>query len=336
MEQVYSRRVQRTGRATLTVSLPHEWARRMGIHPHDEVYLIEEPTGALVVWPSSLNGRGLGREVSLRVVGDEGPEEVFRLYLSLYIAGFSVIKIEFGDAGYRHTRDLKEMMRTWLVGVEIVNESLHGLTTQCLPAHESLQPLKAIERMADIATSMQRDALYSIESGDEALAEDIVQRDFDVDRFYHFVVRQLNIGILSPRSLAYLGLKNPQECLSYIIAAKAIERAADHAASMAGFIARAGHPRRPPARLIEAGYEASDIFTEAKVALLRVDATKAREVMRRVEAFKHKMRDMAAKEEPLRGDASIHALGENIRRIVEYSSDICEVAMNLSANHMSF
>ncbi len=329
---VYSRRIQKTGGSTLIVSLPQEWVKNVGLKPHDELYLMEEPGGGLILWPAALDQREVVEETTVRIPADAGPEDVLRLYLSAYIAGFNVIRLEFGETGYRHTKELKEMMRRWLVGVEIVSETLHGIVTQCLPTHDSLPPVKVIERMADLAASMQRDALFAIENNDEGLAQDIVQRDYDVDRFYHFAVRQLNIGISSPRRLATLGLKNPQECLSLIIAAKTIERAADHAASIANFLISERQNTTPPPELIRAGYEASSLFIEAKTALLEKSVSKARQAMRRIEAFELMLMDFTRRKgAKWETDTAVHALSQDIRRIAEYGSDLCEVALNLSA-----
>lgn len=295
---------------------------------------MEGPDGGLVLWPTTLDERDADEDVTVRVPAETLPEDVLRLYLSAYIAGYNVIKLEFGETGYRHTKELKEMMRKWLVGVEVVSESLHGIVTQCLPAHDSLQPVKVIERMADLAASMQRDALYAIENNDEVLAQDIIQRDYDVDRFYHFAVRQLNIGISSPRKLVTLGLKNPQECLSYVLAAKTIERAADHATSIANFLINGKKPRRPPQELIKAGYEASNIFMDAKVALRDIDINKARHVLARIEDFQLTLMDITRKNgSRWESDTAVHILAGDIKRIAEYSSDICEVTLNLGAHH---
>ncbi|MEM0481875.1 MAG: phosphate uptake regulator PhoU [Nitrososphaerota archaeon] len=329
---VYSRRTQKTGGSTLIVSLPQEWVRRVRLKPHDELYLMEEPGGGLVIWPAALDGQEAAEEAVVRVPTDAGPEDVLRLYLSMYIAGYSVIRLEFGETGYRHTKELKEIMRRWLVGVEIIGETFHGIVTQCLPTHDSLQPVKVIERMADLAASMQRDALYAIENNDEGLAQDIIQRDYDVDRFYHFAVRQLNIGISSPRRLAALGLKNPQECLSYIIAAKTIERAADHATSIANFLVGERQTKTPPPELIRAGYEASSLFTEAKTALLERSIPRARQAMKKIEAFELLLMDITRKKgAKWESDVGVIMLAQDIRRIAEYGSDICEVTLNLGA-----
>ncbi|MCS7125833.1 MAG: phosphate uptake regulator PhoU [Aigarchaeota archaeon] len=334
---VYSRKVQKTGGTTFIVSLPQEWVRNIGLKPHDELYMMEEPSGELILWPKFLDERESYEEGTVKIPADAGPEDILRLYISMYITGFNIIKLEFGETGYRHTKELKEMIRRWLVGVEIVSESFYGLVTQCLPTHDSLQPLKVIERMADLAASMQRDALYAIENNDEALARDIIERDYDVDRFYHFIVRQLNKGVSSPRRLATLGLKNIQEALSYIIVAKTIERAADHATSIANFMIRERRAKSPPPELIKAGYEASDLFTEAKTALLKTDVMKARQIMKKIELLERKLIEITQEEGvECEMDAAIHMLGRDIYRIVEYSSDICEATLNLGARYGVF
>lgn len=334
---VHSRRVQKTGGTTLIVSLPQEWARKVGLKPHDEVCMVEGSGGELIVWPSSLSEQESFEEGTLRVPADADPEEVLRLYISMYVMGFNTIRLEFGETGYRHTKELKEMIRRWLVGVEVVSENFYGLVTQCLPAHNGLQPLKVIERMADLAASMQRDALYAIENNDESLARDIIERDYDVDRFYHLIVRQLNIAVSNPRRVVSLGLRSAQEALSYIIVAKTIERAADHATSIASFMVRERRARSPPPELIRAGYEASALFTESKNALLKTDVTGARQIMKKIESLKRRLVHVMQEERvEYEMDAAIHMLGRDIYRIVEYSSDICEVTLNLGARYGIF
>ncbi|MEN2974785.1 MAG: phosphate uptake regulator PhoU [Candidatus Caldarchaeales archaeon] len=335
--QIYSRRVQKTGGTTLIVSLPQEWVRRVGLKPHDEICLMEESGGELILWPTVYEEQESYGEGTIRVLADAEPEEVLRLYISMYITGFNIIRLEFGETGYRRTKELKEMIRRWLVGVEIVSESFHGIVTQCLPTHDSLQPIKVIERMADLAASMQRDALYAIENNDEVLARDIVERDYDVDRFYHFVVRQLNIGVSSPRKLATLGIRNLQDCLSYIIVAKTIERAADHATSIANFLIRNGNTKTPPPDLIKAGYEAGSLFTEAKKALLETDLSKANQVMKRIEALEQMLVNIIQREGIEREtNAAVYMLARDIYRIAEYSFDLCEATLNLGARYKNF
>jgi phosphate uptake regulator len=334
---LYVRRIQKTGGSTMIVSLPQEWVRRTQLKPHDEVYLLDEPGGGLYLWGSKEPARDGGTEAVLRIGPDMDPEDVLRLYISAYIAGFETIRLELGEGGYRQINEVKDMIRRWLVGVEVVGESFRQLETQCLPAHDRLSPLKIVERMAALSASMQRDALYSIESLDEQLALDIAQRDYDVDRFYHFVVRQLNIGISNPRKLSELGISRPQDCLFYIIAAKSVERSADHAISIAGYVTRERRRVPPPRPVLEAGHEASRLFIRSKDALLSLSVSEALATLREIEAFELSLVD--ASQVLQRRDETHGALNiliQDIRRIAEYGSDVCEVTLNLGAKHQEF
>ncbi len=334
---LYLRRLQKTGGSTLIVSLPQEWVRKCQLRPHDEVYLLEEPGGGLYLWTGKQSGRGEAREATLRITGDMDPEDVLRLYISAYIAGFEIIRLDLGEGGYRRINEVKDMIRRWLVGVEVVGETFRELATQCLPAHDSLSPLRIIERMAALSASMQRDALYAVEALDEQLAQDIFQRDYDVDRFYHFVVRQLNIGISSPRKLSALGISNPQDCLFFIIAAKSVERSADHAVSIAGYVLRDRRKIAPPRAVLDAGHEAARLFTKSKDALLGLNPTEALKTLREIEAFELSLID--ASQLLQRRDetySALYILMQDIRRIAEYGSDICEATLNLAAKHQGF
>ena len=65
------------------------------------------------------------------------------------------------------------------------------------------------------------------------LAKEVIKSDDEVDRFSLYVLRNLVMAAKNGRVLREMGLKNPSDCLSYCVAAKSIERVADHASSIA-------------------------------------------------------------------------------------------------------
>ena len=90
--------------------------------------------------------------------------------------------------------------------------------------------------MAIIASGMVQDAVASLQSGDLSLAEEVSQRDDEVDRFYHFIVRQLNMAVRNRAIIEEVGLLAARDCLGYRLAVKSIERVADHAAGIARLV----------------------------------------------------------------------------------------------------
>src|SRR3989442_3358893 len=91
---------------------------------------------------------------------------------------------------------VKEQARRMFVGAEIIEESKDELIVQCLSSYGDLPAPKVISRMSLIAKLMLRDAVEAFRSRDKALAEEVVHRYEEVDRFYLFLIRQLTLAVL--------------------------------------------------------------------------------------------------------------------------------------------
>src|SRR5260370_41050417 len=90
------------------------------------------------------------------------------------------------------------------VGSEIIEESKDELIVQCLSSYGDLPAPKVISRMSLIAKLMLRDAVDSLKGRDPALAEEIIRRDEEVDRFYLFIIRQLAMAGFQLKPTPYL------------------------------------------------------------------------------------------------------------------------------------
>src|SRR5437764_800956 len=103
--------------------------------------------------------------------------------------------------------------------------------------------------MSLIAKLMLRDAVDSLKGRDPALAEEIIRRDEEVDRFYLFIIRQLTMAVLNRSLILEIGLADPRDCLVYRVVSKSLERIADHATTIAKMSASIENPLPP--RLVE-------------------------------------------------------------------------------------
>ncbi|MCS7136255.1 MAG: phosphate uptake regulator PhoU [Nitrososphaerota archaeon] len=332
MEQVYLRKIQMSGGSTLIVSLPKEWVKAVGLKKLDEVLMIPQPDDTLLVMPYK---KGTPNEVCIEPSSQITADEIIRAYISYYLAGYDTIRIRFERPSPELTQRVKESIRRWLVGVEIVEESSMEILTMCLPIHANLPLKNAIERMGRIASAMQKESLMAFLEGDKSLAQEIVIRDDEVDRLYHFIVRQLNLAISNPLILASLGLSSRQDCLGYMLVAKIIERAADHASAIAESVSTSKLNNSNILEAIEkVGKLSNTLFEDALSALLKGDTRLANDVIFRAYDLVRKIEDI---EVPLLYPKHnipfailVRSALSNIKRISEYSADISEVAVNIS------
>src|SRR3989441_12310864 len=105
------------------------------------------------------------------------------------------------------------------------------MTTQCLSGYADLPLKKALERMSIVVSGMVKDAVAALRAGDDGLAGEGVARDDEGDRFYHFILRQLNLAVRDRSIIEDIGLTSAGDCLGYRLSGKRVERGGDHLAA---------------------------------------------------------------------------------------------------------
>ncbi len=331
------RKIQKTGGNSYVVSLPKTWVRDVGLKAKDAVLVLPQADMSLLVVPKGDLRKETRSDVTLDIPDNSDKETALRTFISYYLAGYDLIRlrIPISNAGLRS--NLKEAIRSKLIGIEIVEETSNGISTQCLSGYSDLPLKKAIERMAIIASGMVQDAVIALQRGDLALAEEVNQRDDEVDRFYHFIVRQLNMAVRNRAIIEEVGLLAARDCLGYRLAVKSIERVADHAAGISRLV--------PSLRTVALGKIAKDVMKmselsqkvlgQAVSALVELDTKKANDAI-------NLTRKAIEADERMTGELLGHGMEpetvgwfrlvlESVRRVAEYGSDIAEIAVDLTA-----
>ncbi|MEM4334272.1 MAG: phosphate uptake regulator PhoU [Candidatus Caldarchaeum sp.] len=325
--EVYTRRIQRTGRSTYVVSLPKQWVEANKLSRFDQLKLTVIGGGVLIA-PD--RPRDVA-QAEIMAAEENTPLDVVRLIFSKYLAGYSRIKVVFPSYAPATISYLKEVIRRWLVGVEIVEESARELVAQCIPMHDSLPVKTSVERMAGITANMVKDAVSAFTNGDLGLAEEVIKRDDEVDRFYHFVVRQLNIAVKDYTTLRSLELNDPSECIVYALVAKNIERAADHAVSICKHTVSLKSYQLEGHDFSDLAEEITNVFKRSLQSLLNSDLRLASKTLEMAAEGVLKLEALARR--PHNSWVETHyllVLG-SLRRILEYAEDIAEAAVNVSS-----
>ncbi|MEZ0319073.1 MAG: phosphate uptake regulator PhoU [Pyrobaculum sp.] len=221
------RRVQLTGGATLIVSLPKEWAKRISLSPGDEVIVVTQPDDTLVVIPKKL-GRRAGVIAELVVNQLVAAEEIEKLFMTLYIGGAETIIVKFSPQTMGLRRQIKDFIRRRVVDMEIVEEASDRLIVQSMISATELAVADIAGKMLRLVGNMLTDLLIGLEKDDVNLLRDVIDRDDEVDRLYWLMERQLKRAAMSRYVMLELKIEDPRDIVEYVIIAKSIERMADH------------------------------------------------------------------------------------------------------------
>ncbi|HYY92062.1 MAG TPA: PhoU domain-containing protein [Candidatus Dormibacteraeota bacterium] len=340
MNSVELRKLQMTGGASYTVSLPKDWIKEQGLKVGDVVAVMPRADSSLTLIPHEKvpAGQGKGAEVTVSPEREQERDQILRTILAQYLAGYDVIRVRFPATAKPDLRTfLRESARKMFVGSEIIEESKDELIVQCLSSYGDLPAPKVISRMSLIAKLMLRDAVDSLKRRDTAMAEEIARRDEEVDRFYLFLIRQLTMAVLNRSLILEIGLADPRDCLVYRVVSKSLERIGDHAtniAKMSGNVEAA-----LPPRLVDEISKASDltisVLEDALKSLAKSDGVlanrtiaSAQNIEREAESVMDKLFGFKLSQKSI---VAVRLALESLKRISEYAEDIAEMAINLTA-----
>ena len=223
------RRLQQTGGETgksFLIIVPKEWVKQHGLKKGNPVVVTEREDGCLIIDPRLSKG-GETKSTTVHL------ESNLRWSItSKYLLGFDEIHIVGTDPITNDQREEVKRIIKRFVALEVTEEDDHEIVVQCLVDPSTIPVHKAMRRMNLVASRMVKDALSAFFEGNHELADDVRQRDEEVDRLFFLIVRELRSAMQYP-SMAEAMSVPPVEALDFRLAAQYIERIADLAVDVA-------------------------------------------------------------------------------------------------------
>ncbi len=210
------------------IYLPKEWCARFGLDKNAEVHLEETSDGSLIVSPTSI--RGKSQQQVKFWIKDVIPENIENILVGAYVVGVSQLMIEFESELEMDTREAISGTIRRLPGFEILDERRNSILVSDTSEKQVVIPV--LKRQFATAKYMLHDLHKMMESGEPKRADKIIDRDDDVDRHRYFVERLAHLALQDPSYARRIGI-SPEDCLHFSLAAKYIERIADHICSAA-------------------------------------------------------------------------------------------------------
>jgi phosphate transport system protein len=326
------RKVQVTGGSTFTVSIPKDWAREHDVSAGDEVGFHPD-SGSLLLTPVS---GGDDKRGTLDITGMEG-DELMRAVMTMYVSGFDVLALEAD----RITADQRRVVRNatqGLVGLEVLEETSDRVVIQDLLDSSELSIHNAVRRMRLISVSMLEDALHALSERDHDVAQDVIERDDDVDRLWYVVSRIFRGALRSPEVAQEVGMSR-EIAFDYHSSARQLERVADHAAKISRItleldatvpeevVDALGELRTDAAAVIDTAMEA--LFTEDADEATRL-ANEARAQVREIDEHTRRIDDILRDLEP-RQAQHLGLVVDSLSRSADYGGNVAETALQKAA-----
>lgn len=229
-----TRKIQKVGGGTYTVSIPVHWADEYDIEAGVTVYLYTHLDGSLIVRSQEKEHSALAAvDIDL---DNPDPSATERILRAAYTAGFKRITLNApGGFTQDQHRVINNTIRD-LTGVEIAEQTDTHTTVQGLLDARDVSIRQSILQLRFITLSMHEAAMAAF-TGDTEEVQYISQRDNEADRLYELISRQFNRSLVDFEDLDQLGVTHA-ELFRYFLTARQLERVADHAAKIAAVVHR--------------------------------------------------------------------------------------------------
>lgn len=321
-----TRKVQKTGKSTLIVSLPKKWANENAIVSGSLLFISQKQNGDLLL----SSDRSEPDQIVKLDIGSKCGAPLFRDVIACYLAGYKTVEISSPQLTAMQKRDLHSIVNK-LIGPEILEETINKVVIHDLLSAEELPSDRALKRMKNITRSMIQDALSSLVKRNKDLAMDVIQRDNDVDRLNLLIARQF-IDILRSGSIKQESLC-PISAFNYMQAATNLERMADHASKIAEISSQNDNelPREMTDEIARLSSTFTTLIDDSISVLLKPDTDKANQLIDKTRQIMKQSMIMTGSFWE-RGDDEILirlVLASSMERMLDLIINIAELSINL-------
>lgn len=330
-----SRKVQKVGYSTLSVSLPKNWAKKMGVSKGDLVFISEESDGALRL--TAEPGRTIDSTMYVvNVDRCDNTKVLARVIVGNYVLGRSLIKVEADRRLMReHIEAIREVTQR-LLGIGIIEESDRHLLLQC-SIDPSNFPLKTVVRRLFVITSiMFKETLNSLVDGDMELAKDAITREYEADTIYFLLARLLASAQQSRVVSEGIGVTDPMDIVQYSIIAWYLEMIGDRVYDIATKTLelqeiRTGSDDELIEWLTQIGMITFTMFDKAVKSILEKNLTVASDTVDLFETVENEESNLLKRfQDGSSTDvmAYVSEIAWDLKIIAEHSSAIAEIAID--------
>lgn len=330
------RKVQKVGYSTLSVSIPMNWAKKMGIKKGDLIFISEESDNALrlTAEPSKVEDSNI---YVVDVDLCDNTKILARVIVGNYVLGRNIIKVESSRRLMREQIESIREVTQRMLGIGIIEESDRHLLLQCSIDPKNFPLSTVVQRLYVITSIMFKEAMDGFVDGDMELAKDAITREHEADTIYWLLARLLASAQQSRTVAEAIGIRDPMEIVHNSLIAWFLEMIGDRVYNIASNIIRfqkfreGNQDEELVERLSQIGLIAFTMFDKAvksifdrnlKVASDAVDLHEA--VEKEEEAL---LKEFQSKTDP---DvvAIVRAIAWELKIIAEHSSAIAEIAID--------
>jgi len=327
---VESRKVQKVGYSTMTVSLPSEWVKQNNVNPGDLVFLVAEKDGTLKILPGHVAQKEEADEYVINADACNEHGMLERLIVGSYILGRDVIRVVSSTRLEKeHVDEIREIIPK-LIGLGILEETPKNVLLQCSVDPSKFKLDMLVRRLSLIASTILSEAMQAFLENNESLAYEAISREDEADTIFYLAVRLLLLAQMKPEVAEQIGATDTLFIPATRLILQYVELIADYSEDMAKRIIELGvYRKRIPKDVSERIYQLSEltqtIYQKALDCVFRHDLITANAVLEMENTVKEEAERLIreAPEIPY-----VSAIISCLNKIADKGATIADIAIN--------
>jgi len=212
------RKVQRVGHSTLTVSLPRDWVRQVGLKQGGVVTLRLSEFGELIVTPGSEMESEEMTVCKINADIFKDQELLARMITGNYVLGRDTIIISSTtELTPEQLSEIRNSTRR-LSGLGIVEQTPRETVIQCFLDPSKFPITGLLQRLHKVAASMLETAMQALTDRKFSLALEVLELENEADRLYWLILRQIFRAISKIPLSRHVGIESAMADCSESIA----------------------------------------------------------------------------------------------------------------------
>jgi phosphate uptake regulator len=326
-----TRKLQKIGGSTYSVSLPKEWATEHHLEAGMPIHLYPHTDGSLVVRGGAQDGGPLA-ETTVRLPRATATA-VERALRAAYAVGYDTLTLRPPD-GETFDADARRAVRTLvqtMVGLSVTEEAADRLVVENLLDASAVSIRQSVIQLQFTACSMHRTATERVarRATDDAPAAD---RDDEADRLFEMVTRHFNRSLTDFAEIDDLDVTR-SELFDYYLVARQLERVADHAVRIGSLASRVDPAADDAlATVDDLAATARDVVETATTAALETSAGRAHDALDRRDTVVDDLHafDRALFERSPPGAYALSRILASLARTADCGANVARIALRAS------
>jgi phosphate uptake regulator len=319
---------------TLIISLPREWTKKNNLTSDQEVSILENPDGSLLILPSPVTPEKNILTATIDIQKYPTKEFLDQIIQTKYLSGNDLITITSKQA-FTQTRyqEITQIAQN-LLGFEITSKTPNQITLQDVMSIQQTNLTLLIRIISRTTLELLENLIQALEENSTTLAEAIIQSRDNIYKYHMRIVRQLRKALQYPALLTQMEL-TAQDTLDYTTYVTTINDIAENIETMSRAILK--YPPPPKNKHHQATVE---LIKETLQLLQRVtgaflfhkvqDAIDTPSTIAKIKEQKRETEIQIDKETNLPGAITLQIILDATEKIAEAARPIAQAALRQS------